>query len=180
MLTSVVQATYNSAQSQRTQPRHRFGPHILSRNGTEAAASLPSLPKFLIANARLEFNLTHSKINQLRISNRERIGVSRFSHPAHPPLFPPQLARRHSSASRVFLIVTPRLEVPATHTKHSTKLISNRYKSPISCPQRFPAKACFRAAIRTVTLFVAHLTHRYARTSIIRSLRCRFLVRGLP
>ena len=47
------------------------------------AASAPHL-KTLIANARLEFNLSHSKENPLQISNRERMTVSqsRFRAPA--------------------------------------------------------------------------------------------------
>src|SRR6266404_4644201 len=48
-----------------------------------AYAALSAAADFLIANARLEFNVSHSKQNLLKISNRERIAIF---HPRFHPL----------------------------------------------------------------------------------------------
>jgi hypothetical protein len=55
---------------------------LSTRRMPNALGSLPL--KILIANARLEFNVSHSKDNPLRISNRERIAISNRIQPPRP------------------------------------------------------------------------------------------------
>ena len=102
--------------------------------------------KILIANARLEFNVSHSKQNLLRISNRERIAIfhPRF-HPlaqkaratTRPPKVQPRFRPLYSSfkpraSSLQNLIANPELEFPATTRKQSIGIESNRKKIAIS------------------------------------------------
>src|SRR4029077_9895781 len=98
----------------------------------------------LIANPRLESRLSSNHPSQLQISNRERIAIS-LSLPRRPALFRLSLATRHwlvlrrpkaneGSLANVFLIVTPRLESPATPTKQNSNRISNRYRSLFFAP----------------------------------------------
>ena len=47
-----------------------------------ASDSAPFSVYFLIANARLEFSLSHRKDSPLRIPNRERIAISHLRSPA--------------------------------------------------------------------------------------------------
>ena len=104
------------------------------------AASAPHL-KTLIANARLEFNLSHSKENPLQISNRERMTVSqsRFRAPAQEgrritiraSKVKLRFESRYSSfqlraSSLQNLIANLELEFRLTHTKLSPLRISNR------------------------------------------------------
>ena len=104
------------------------------------AASAPHL-KTLIANARLEFNLSHSKENPLQISNRERMAVSqsRFRAPAQKGRWSTirasklklRFESRYSSfqlraSSLQNLIANLELEFGLTHTKLSPLRISNR------------------------------------------------------
>jgi hypothetical protein len=97
----------------------------------------------LIANPRLESRLSSNHPSQLQISNRERMAIS--SLPRRPALFRLSLATRHwlvlrrpkaneGSLANVFLIVTPRLEFPASPTKQDSNPTSNRYKSPFFAP----------------------------------------------
>src|ERR1700746_481222 len=96
----------------------------------------------LIANARLEFNVSHSKQNLLKISNRERIAIfhPRF-HPLAqkarattcPPKAQPRFRPLYSSSqprasSLQNLIANPELEFPATTRKQSIGIESNRKK----------------------------------------------------
>ena len=104
------------------------------------AAAAPHL-KTLIANARLEFNLSHSKENPLQISNRERMTVSqsRFRAPAQEgrritiraSKVKLRFESRYSSfqlraSSLQNLIANLELEFRLTHTKLSPLRISNR------------------------------------------------------
>ena len=104
---------------------------------------------FLIANPRLEFRLTPFNYTHLKISNREYIAVFHpvFSpNPSRPSdreapirsLPSRSLATPHRSFVTAFLIDTPRLESPLTHTKQSSGPISNRDKSAFSHSQAQP------------------------------------------
>ena len=108
-----------------------------------AYAALSAAADFLIANARLEFNVSYSKQNLLKISNRERIAIfhPRF-HPlaqkaratTRPPKVQPRLHPLHSSfqpraSSLQNLIANPELEFPATTRKQSVGIESNRQKN---------------------------------------------------
>ncbi len=177
-----MQATYNSAQPQQRLATPSFVPLIHSQNGTEALARTPSLSKSLIANARLTFVLPGRKTSPLKLSNRERMPIF---HSAAVPGAGAYSIRPALSSSLKFLvsslqnlIVTPRLEFPPTLRKQRTKLISNRYKSPISYPGSFFADAICHSEIPPATPAVAHLTQLEPRLSIVRSSRCRFLSRG--
>jgi hypothetical protein len=79
----------------------------------------------LIENARLRSRLSPSRISQLEIPNRERMAIS---HLAPSPASLGLLSTRQRPLATAFLIVTPRLEFPATHTKQNSSSISNRYK----------------------------------------------------
>ena len=107
-----------------------------------AYAALSAAADFLIANARLEFNVSHSKQNLLKISNRERIAIfhPRF-HPlaqkaratTRPPKAQPRFRPLYSSSqprasSLQNLIANPELEFPATTRKQSIGIESNRKK----------------------------------------------------
>ena len=112
-----------------------------------AYAPLSRVADFLIANARLEFNVSHSKQNLLKISNRERIAIF---HPhfhtlaqegrwptTRPPKVQPCLHPLYSSfqpraSSLQNLIANPELEFPATTRKQSIGIESNRKKIAIS------------------------------------------------
>jgi hypothetical protein len=125
-----------------------------------AYAALSAAPDFLIANARLEFNVSHSKQNLPEISNRERIAIfhPRF-HPlaqkapatSRPPNVQPRLHPLYSSfqpraSSLQNLIANPELEFPATTRKQSTGIESNRKKSAVLRPPWRIAIFLFRFA----------------------------------
>jgi hypothetical protein len=108
-------------------------------------ASSPQRPassfQILIANPRLKSTLSTNGPNQLQISNRERMAFCRLTPRFYPPgaglvvpLFSSSLQPPASSLqnppSGGRLIVTPRLEFPATPTKQNSNPISYRYKSP--------------------------------------------------
>src|ERR1700746_1062888 len=105
-----------------------------------AYPSLSAAADFLIANARLEFNVSHSKQNLLKISNRERIVIfhPRF-HPlvqkaratTRPPKVQPRLHPLYSSfhpraSSLQNLIANPELELRLTYRTLSPLNIYNR------------------------------------------------------
>jgi len=100
---------------------------------------------FLIANPELEFPASCCKQRSELFSNRKFSAVlrspRRILDPAlrrDPatisivPLFSSSLQPPASSLQN--LIVTPRLESPATSTKQNSNPISNRYKSPFFAP----------------------------------------------
>src|ERR1700719_4717976 len=117
--------------------------------------------KILIANARLEFNVSHSKQNLLKISNRERIAIfhPRFHPLAHkgrattrPPKVQPRFRPLCSSfqpraSSLQNLIANPELEFPATTRKQSIGIESNRKKKRGFCVRRGGSR--FFISIRT-------------------------------
>ena len=116
------------------------------------AAAAPHL-KTLIANARLKFNLSHSKENPLQISNRERMTVpqSRFRAPAQEGR---RITIRASKVNLRFelryssfqlrapslqnLIANLELEFRLTHTKLSPLRISNRKYFAVFHADLFP------------------------------------------
>jgi hypothetical protein len=94
------------------------------------------IAEILIANARLEFNVTHSKENPLKISNRERIAIS---HPRFEVLTQKggvlQPARRRyrlaSHVKRLFPIQSLRKPVPSP--SHATRFIpASSFERPAS------------------------------------------------
>ena len=116
------------------------------------AAAAPHL-KTLIANARLEFNLSHSKENPLQISNRERMTVSqsRFRAPAQEgrriTIRASKVKLRFESRYSSFqlrasglqnLIANLELEFRLTHTKLSPLRISNRKYFAVFHADLFP------------------------------------------
>jgi hypothetical protein len=106
----------------------------------------------LIENARLRSRLTPSRISQPEISNRERMAVS---HLALSPASLGLLSTRHRPLATALLIVTPRLEFPATHTKQNSSSISNRYK-----PGFFhPAYICWNRLRPWLTAFPFFTDH---------------------
>jgi hypothetical protein len=108
----------------------------------EQAFPLTCSSEFLIANARLEIRVTHSKQRTEAESNRKRMAISCLSFSAFSGS-EPQAASLHNPwpPCRGRLIVTPRLEFRATRTKQTSSSISNRYKMHFSrVPQSHP---CF-------------------------------------
>jgi len=115
--------------------------------GPPAIGHAPLITAFLIANPRLEFQLSGKDFSHFQISNREQIAIpcppwpmgilrrvfSLYSSPQPPapglqnsrPPWPVRLGGR--------LIVTPRLEFPASRSKETTCSIPNRYKLALSC-----------------------------------------------
>jgi len=101
----------------------------LSRSSQSAPipVSTPLAPRstrrseFLIANPRLEINPNHRKLSPLQIPNRERIAIFHCTFSVLSGPQPP-------ASSLQNLIVTPRLEFPATRTKQTSEPISTRYK----------------------------------------------------
>src|SRR4029077_20465653 len=71
------------------------------------------------------------------------------------------------SSAPKFLIANLELEFGPNHSKQSPLTFSNRKFLTIFHPEIQPAVS-----------IVAHLTHRWPRTSIVRSSRCRSIVRG--
>src|SRR5579862_3999362 len=93
----------------------------------KAGCGRTRIPAFLIANLELEFHLSPIRISNLKFSNRKFLAIfaAKFSTQGEPraPFFGPQS-----------LIVTPRLELLATHTKQTPNRNSNRYKSRFTRP----------------------------------------------
>ncbi len=141
MLSSCVTSIHNStrpAPSAATAKSRPITPLFAPRNS-----------EFLIANPRLEIPVTSTKQTPDPVSNRKWIAICRSrsgrsritSHSgSHPPrqaharastsrsviAHRSSLVTNHSSLVTAFLIGTPRLEFPATHTKQSPHPISNR------------------------------------------------------
>jgi len=136
MLTSVVFVIHNlrrGHQSPEERGLTRLGGRAVlfpSQNPLVAGYSSP-MAGFLIANPRLESKLSAKDPSQLQISNRERMAFCR-SGPSREPSI--TSSARPLSSNLQLLIVTPRLESPATPTKQNTNPISNRYKSPFFAP----------------------------------------------
>ena len=78
---------------------------------------------FLIANLELRFLVTRCKQTFQPVSNRKYFAVLGRAFSICSSLEPP-------ASSFQTLIVTPRLEFPATPTKQSLRPNSNRYKTP--------------------------------------------------
>ena len=150
MLSSVVAVTQNSPRTRQSAQRKGLVRHGLVATALPLRHSLLTgylspTSGFLIANPRLKSRLSSNPPSQLQISNRERMAICRFIPSSRPALFRLSLATRHSvvlrrpktneaSLATAFLIVTPRLESPATPTKQNSNPISNRYKSPFFAP----------------------------------------------
>jgi hypothetical protein len=86
---------------------------VRRRNMHHAVSDLaPLSADFLIANARLKFDLRYRKESLLEISNRERIAIFHLRGAA------PRITE--------FLIANPRLEFPVTRRKQTIEIESNR------------------------------------------------------
>jgi hypothetical protein len=145
MLTSVVFVIHNlrrGHQSPEERGLTRLGGRAVvfpSQNPLVAGYSSP-IAGFLIANPRLESKLSSNHPSQLQISNRERMAFCR-SGPSREPSI--TSSAQLLSSNLQLLIVTPRLESPATPTKQNSNAISNRYKTRFSLcsPARHPSLA---------------------------------------
>ena len=100
---------------------------------------LRPLPKFLIANLELEFDLTPIRISNLRFSNRKFSAIFYVAfQPTTTRLPTPAVSSSSSEGgapSLQNLIETPRLEFSATPTEQSSLPISNRDKIALLAPQ---------------------------------------------
>jgi len=156
MLSCVVTTIQNSTRARQSASLvTREERYDASPNSTSSSSSQHLAPSFrnpwqpcggrLIANPRLESRLSSNSRSQLQISNRERMAICRFTPSSRPALFRLSLATRQwlvlkrprvngGSLPTTFLIVTPRLESPATPTKQNANPISSRYKSPFFAP----------------------------------------------
>jgi hypothetical protein len=150
MLTSVVFATHNlrrGHQSPEDQGLARLAGRAISvpSQNPPVVACSSLTAGFLIANPRLKSALSRNDPSQLQISNRERMPFCHLTPPSRPsgtvpvaPLFSfsfqPQASSLQNPPSGGILIVTPRLESPATPTKQNPNPISNRYKTPFFVP----------------------------------------------
>ena len=94
---------------------------------------------FLIANPRLEFGLTYSKLSPLKIPNRERIAifVGRFSE------LRICLAPSRSSLATVSVIDTPRLKITGSARKQRLADSPNRDKTSLFASPRRKARFSF-------------------------------------
>src|SRR6201981_1545625 len=77
----------------------------------------PATRKFLIANPRLEFSLSHRKISALEISNRERMAIFRRAFSLFSSSEP-------QASSLQNLIANPELEFLLTHSKQRSATVS--------------------------------------------------------
>jgi hypothetical protein len=143
MLSCVVAIIQNSAQSQQSVS------FITREAGHDPSPSLASSARsqILIANPRLESKLSRKDPNHLQIPNRERMGFSSFPASREPLI-----------SNLQNLIVTPRLESPATPTKQNSKPISNRYKTRLSRS----AAAEHRSSLRFSAHHSSPITHPLA------------------
>jgi len=143
MLSSVVAVTQNSSRTRQSAQRKRFVRHGLLATAPPSRHPLLTdylspTPGFLIANPELEFPASCCKQRSELFSNRKFSAVLRSPR----RILDPALRRDPATISIVplfssslqNLIVTPRLEFPATPTKQNSNPISNRYKSPFFAP----------------------------------------------
>jgi len=131
----------------------------------------PKTTAFLIANLELELVVSHRKISLLRIPNRKKIAISLSTEWHRRSCLPrgtkglcaviglgTRPAESITSLPSNFqnLIETPRLEFPATTTKLSPLLISNRDRIGTFIVRRFlPHRfATWRFAARAQKLFL--------------------------
>jgi hypothetical protein len=152
-----VFATQNSPRARQSAQRKRFVRQWLLATAPPSRRPLlpgyPSpTPEFLIANLELEFHASCCKQRSELLSNRKFSAVlppERILDPALPrdpgtvlvvPLFSSSLETPASSLQNPWppsggrLIVTPRLEFPATATKQNSNAVPNRYKTPFFAP----------------------------------------------
>jgi hypothetical protein len=137
MLSYLLATIQNSARTQQSASpvAHAADHDQFSRPPSSSSSEPPAFSlQILIANPRLECELSSNDSSQLQISNRERMAASRFTRSFRPPRFRLSQTTCNSSRRSVFLIVTPRLEFPATATKQNSNAISNRYKTPFFAP----------------------------------------------
>jgi hypothetical protein len=134
MLSCVVATIQNSARAQQRnsvttcKAGHDAFP---STTPSDSFHRRSSRAHILIANPRLELELSNNDPNHLQISNREQMAVCRLARLSRQRLFRLSPANPHLSLLRglqanrglptiVFLMVTPRLEFPATLTKQDS------------------------------------------------------------
>ena len=164
MLTSVVFVIHNlrrGHQSPEERGLTRLGRALVfpSLNPLVAGYSSP-MGGFLIANPRLESKLSSNHPNQLQISNRERMAFCRSGFSREPSI---TLSAQPLSSNLQLLIVTPRLESPATPTKQNSNPISNRYKLQFFAPLsrstlRHPSLASVAPTYRKAIMCRNHFT----------------------
>src|ERR1700722_17066797 len=134
MLTSVVTVTLDWAGAQQSTSliTCEAGHDAFPRPVSVCSPQRPISPfRILIANPRLESRLSSNHPSQLQISNRERMAFFR-SGPSREPSI--TSSAQPLSSNLQLLIVTPRLESPATPTKQDSNPTSNRYKTPFFAP----------------------------------------------
>ena len=107
-----------------TIPELGIGRSVSPLPGTVRAYHQPAARKFLIANPRLKFSLSHRKISTLEISNREPMTIFRRAFSLFSG-FEPQ------ASSLQNLIANPELEFLLTHSKQRSGIVSNRKFSPL-------------------------------------------------
>jgi hypothetical protein len=134
--------------------------------------------KFLIANARLEFPANPTKQSTEFKSNRERIAI--FQWHRHSCLCAFAAPSRHrpahptTSQPAKFLIANPRLEFPASPTKQTTDLKSNRERIAIfhlDPHNRIPASIQISQLSPTPTLLPSSPCPRMSVFASLRSAR---------
>ena len=92
-----------------TIPELGIGRGVSLLPGTVRAYHQPAARKFLIANPRLKFSLSHRKISALEISNRERMAIFRRAFSLFSGFEPPAPSIQN-------LIANPELEFPGLFT----------------------------------------------------------------
>ena len=164
MLSSLVAVTQNSPRARQSAQRKglvrlRLLATSLPLRHSLLTGYLPPTPGFLIANLELEFLASCCKQRSERFSNRKFSAVLRSPRrildralrrdPATisiVPLFSSSLEIPASSLQN--LIVSPRLEFPASPTKQTSESLSNRDKNPL-----FKLPILISSLLRVVSTF---------------------------
>jgi hypothetical protein len=174
MLSSVVAVTQNSPRARQTAQskglvRHGLLATALPPRHPLLARHPSPTPGFLIANPELEFPRSCCKQRSELFSNRKFSSLLTSPRRALDPALPRDLGAvliaplfcsslRPQASSLQILIVTPRLEFPATPTKQNSKPISNRYKTRLSRS----AAAEHRSSLRFSAHHSSPITHPLA------------------
>jgi hypothetical protein len=123
--------------------------------------------EFLIANPRLEFRLTRSKLSSLKIPNRKYFAICCSHRAAAPSGILP--ATRHLSLATGFLIDTPRSEIHASTRKERLILGSNRDNNGASLSAfHSPTRSVFRC-LRGQTLTLREPQSNLAASCFVRA-----------
>jgi len=108
--------------------------HLLAQRRNTADEG-PLATEILIANARLEFAVSHSKEGLLKISNRERIAISNRIQPPRPrPAYHSSLITRHCLPNPACKLTppqrTPILILPPKENRHGKPRHTERRPNP--------------------------------------------------